>query len=87
MFEKTAILLYIENMLSDLIYINSIIATELIKITENTATIRHGKEFLDETNCPAEHRELNKRIIEIVKKYKKKPEDSTILENHVLKHL
>jgi hypothetical protein len=87
MSEKTSILLYIKKMLSDLIYINSIIATELIRITENSATIRHGKEFLDETNCPAEHRELNKRIIEIVKKYKKKDEDLTILQNHVLKHL
>ena len=87
MSEKTSILLYIKNILSDLIYINGIIATELIKITENSATIRHGKEFLDETNCPAEHRELNKSIIEIVKKYEKNPEDLNILENHVLKHL
>lgn len=87
MSEKTSILLNIKNILSDLIYINGIIATELIKITENTATIRRGKEFLDETNCPAEHRELNKKIIEIVKKYKKNPEESNILENHVLKHL
>jgi hypothetical protein len=86
MSEKTSILLDIKNILSDLIYINGIIATELIKITENSATIRHGKEFLDKTNCLAEHHELNKKVIEIVKKYQKKPEDSAILENHVLNH-
>ena len=69
MSEQTAILVYIKNMLADLIYINGIIATELIKVTENTATIRRGNEFLDTTACPAEHFELNKKIIEILKTY------------------
>jgi hypothetical protein len=74
-------------MLADLIYINGIIATELIKVTENTATIRRGKEFLNETSCPAEHHELNKQIINILKKYQRKPTDITALESHVIKHL
>ena len=74
-------------MLADLIYINGIIATELIKVTENTATIRRGEEFLQKTSCPAEHLELNKKIIEIVKKYQRKPEDTASLAAHVLKHL
>ena len=87
MSEQTNILLYIKNILADLIYINGIIATELIKVTENTATIRRGEEFLNETNCPAEHHELNKKIIEIVEKYKKKGEDTATLATHVLKHL
>lgn len=87
MSEQTSILLYIKNMLADLIYINGIIATELIKITENTATIRRGKEFLDKTSCPAEHYELNKQIIEIMKKYQKKPTNLAALEAHVFKHL
>jgi hypothetical protein len=87
MSEQTSILLYIKNMLADLIYINSIIATELIKITENTATIRRGEEFLKETSCLAEHYELSKNIIEIAKKYQKKPSDLAILEDHVLKHI
>ena len=73
-------------MLSDLIYINGIIATELIKVTENTATIRHVEEFLDKTSCPEEHLELNKQIIEIVKKYQRKPSDTAGLEKHILKH-
>jgi hypothetical protein len=87
MSEQISILLYIKNMLSDLIYINGIIATELIKVTENTATIRRGEEFLEETSCLAEHHELNKIIVEIVKKYQRKPLDLERLEKHVLKHL
>ena len=85
--DQINLLLYIKNVLMDLVYINGIIATELIRVTENTATIRHGSEFIDKTSCPAEHNELNKQIIEIVKKYVKSPEDLASLEKHVLKHL
>jgi len=74
-------------MLADLIYLNGIIATELMKVTENTATIRRGEEFLEKTSCPSEHYELNRKIIEIVKKYQRKPEDVVGLETHVLKPL
>lgn len=87
MSEQTPILLFIKNMLADLIYINGIIATELIKVTENTATIRRGEEFLNKTSCPSEHHELNKKVIEIVRKYQRKPTDLAALETHVLKHL
>ncbi len=86
MSEQIAILLYIKNMLSDLIYINGIIATELIKVTENTATIRHGEEFLNKTTCLAEHNQLNKKIIEILRRYQKTTEDLAGLDSHVLKH-
>jgi len=86
MSEQIAILLYIKNMMADLIYINGIIATELIKVTENTATIRRGEEFLNKSTCPAEHNQLNKKIIEILKKYQKTAEDLAGLESHVLKH-
>jgi len=77
----------ISEKLSELLYINGIIATELIKITENTATIRRGEEFLDKTSCISEHYELNKNIINILKKYTKKPGNLTGLEKHVLKHI
>ncbi len=86
MSEQIAILLYIKNMLADLIYINGIVATELIKVTENTATIRHGEEFLNKTNCLAEHNQLNESIIKILKKYQKSPNDLVGLASHVLKH-
>ena len=85
--EQIALLLYIKNMLADLIYINGVIATELIKVTENTAIIRRGEEFLNTTNCLTEHKELNEKIIEIVKKYINNPEDSKCLEKHTLMHL
>jgi len=86
MSEQIAILLYIKNMLADLIYINGIVATELIKVTENTATLRHGEEFLKKTTCLAEHNQLNKKIIEILEKYQKSPDDIAGLASHVLKH-
>ncbi|MFX1314898.1 MAG: hypothetical protein ACFE9T_03480 [Promethearchaeota archaeon] len=86
MSDQISLLLYIKTMLADLIYINGVIATELIKVTENTATIRHGEEFLRTTNCLTEHQELNEKIIEIVKKYKSKKEDFIGLERHVMKH-
>ncbi|MFX0132998.1 MAG: hypothetical protein ACFFDN_05060 [Candidatus Hodarchaeota archaeon] len=87
MSEQVSILLYIKNMLADLIHINGIIATELINVTENTATIRRGEEFLNETSCIAEHHELKKQIINILKKYQRKSTDTKLLESHVLKHL
>ena len=84
---EIGLLAFIKNELADLIYLNGIIATELIRITENTAALRHGEEFFNKTGCSAEHNELNKKIMEIVKKYKDKPEDHESLEKHVLKHL
>ncbi|MHA2005949.1 MAG: hypothetical protein ACXABO_00440 [Promethearchaeota archaeon] len=86
MSEQTAILVYIKNMLADLIYLNGIIATELIKVTENTATIRHGEEFLKKTTCLAEHDQLNNKVIEILMKYQKTPRDLAGLDDHILKN-
>lgn len=85
--DEIAILLYIKNLLTDMMYLNGIIATELIKITENTAAIRRGEDFFSKSSCVSEHEELNKKIIEIVKKYKTKPEEYSDLEKHVLKHI
>ncbi len=88
MSDQTSVLLYIQHMLGDLIYINGIIATELINITENTAAMRHGEDFLAGSKCTQEHDQLKKNIVNIVKNYKRKPEDFIeILEKHVLKHL
>lgn len=77
-------------MLADIIYLNSIIATELVRITENTAAIRRGEDFLSQSPCVPEHDALNLQVIDIVRKYINKPEDcdkKECLENHVLKHL
>jgi len=89
MSDQLKLLLYVKDMISDLIYINSIIASELIKITENTAALRHGQEFLEKSNCLAEHQELSKHLVDIIGKYNKAPieiERKKSLEKHILKH-
>ena len=75
MSDPTSVLLYIKQMLGDLMYINGIIATELINITENTAAMRHGEDFLAKSPCISEHEQLKKNIVNIVKNYKQKPEE------------
>jgi len=69
--DQLKLVLYMKNMFSDLLYINSIIATELVKITENLAAIRHGEDFLEKSTCTTEHNELNQEIINILDKYNK----------------
>ncbi|TFG29366.1 MAG: hypothetical protein EU532_03250 [Promethearchaeota archaeon] len=85
--EHLALLQKMTEQLTELIYINGIIATELIKITENSAAIRRGEDFLNKSNCVFEHNQLNRRIIEILKNYINKPEKIESLEKHVLNHL
>lgn len=89
MSDQIKLLLYIKNMLSDLIYINSIIATELIKVTENLAVQRYGSDFLEKSSCIEEHNKLSDDILDVVEKYYKLPDESERLKNltdHVLKH-
>ncbi len=69
--------------LKDLLYINAIIATELVRITENTASMA-GKPETKVAKCSEEHQKLNEQIIKLVKKYKSTL--ANILENHVLPH-
>jgi hypothetical protein len=76
-------------MISDLIYINSIMATELIKINENLAAIRKGEEFLKKSSCIEEHSHISRHVIDIVTKYNKAEnelERKEDLEKHVIKH-
>ena len=88
--DQTKLVLYMKNMFSDLIYINSVIATELVKITENLAAMRHGEDFLERSTCTTEHNELNQEIINILDKYNKTSNEVirvARLKKHVLKHL
>ena len=88
--DQTSVLLFIKNILADLVYINSITATELMKITENLAALRHGEEFLKKSSCLREHDALNREILGILDKYNKAPNEITrkeCLEKHVLNHL
>jgi hypothetical protein len=87
--DQLKLLLYMKTMFSDLIYINSIIATELVKITENLAAIRHGEDFLEKSTCLTEHDELNQEIINILDKYNKTSDEVIRIERlkkHILKH-
>ena len=88
--DQLKLVLYMKNMFSDLIYINSIIATELVKITENLAALRHGEDFLEKSTCTTEHKDLNQEILNIIDKYNKTPDEIIRMERlkkHVLKHL
>ena len=76
-------------MMSDLIYINSIIASELIKMNENLAAQRHGEDFLKESSCIPEHQQLSSHIIDIIDKYNKAHNEvqrKDDLKKHILKH-
>ena len=88
--DQIKVVLYMKNMFSDLIFINSVIATELVKITESLAALRHGEDFLKKSACLQEHNNLNKDIINILNKYGKLSDEidrKNRLEKHVLKHL
>lgn len=69
--------------LKDLSFINAVIATELIRITENTALIAKKPEEKVK-KCAVEHDRLAEKIIELVEKYR--PADTKLLKTHVLKH-
>jgi hypothetical protein len=89
MSDQLKLILYIKNMLSDMIYINSIIATEMMKITENLAALRHGEQFLENSECIPEHNTLNQEIMKIVEKYNTAPTDlsrKNNLKKHVIDH-
>ena len=89
MSEQLKIMLYLKTMVSDLIFVNSVIATELIKVNENLAAQRHGEDFLKKSACIEEHSAISKHIINIIDKYNKTSSEllrKDDLEKHVLKH-
>ncbi|MFA5331298.1 MAG: hypothetical protein WC342_02860 [Methanoregula sp.] len=70
----------IKEMLGDLIWLNAVIATELIQITENTSAILR-KSPPPET-CIRDHQELRATALAIAEKYHKE----TALARHLGKH-
>ncbi len=70
----------IKEMLGELLWINSVIATELIQITENTSQILR-KADIPET-CRVEHGKLRVAALDIAERYK----PNTGLKEHLLKH-
>lgn len=71
----------LKELLADLIWLNGLIATELIQVTENTSKALRGE--IPE-KCRVEHRRLREKVLEILEKYR--PEDARPLREHVLKH-
>ena len=70
--------------LKDLTYINAVIATELIRITENTALIAN-KPTEKVSKCVIEHDKISAKVIQLAEKYA----DHSLLQplkDHVLKH-
>jgi hypothetical protein len=70
----------LKGMLRDLLWLNAVIATELIQITENTSAILR-KAPPPET-CLVEHGALRATALEIADRYK----PGTMLRQHIEKH-
>lgn len=56
-------------MLADLIWLNAVIATELIQVTENTSAILRNAP--PPASCITEHNELRVTALAIAEKYRK----------------
>lgn len=69
-----------KEMLRDLLWLNALIATELIQITENTSQIL--RKAAPPESCIVEHAALRKTALEIADRYR----PGTMLRKHVAEH-
>ncbi len=69
-----------KEMLADLIWLNAVIATEVIQITENTSAIL--RQSPPPASCLAEHHALRETALSIAEKYR----PGTMLAQHLGKH-
>jgi hypothetical protein len=69
-----------KELLKDLIWLNAVIATELIQITENISSILRQAPPPD--SCIADHNRLRHQALAIVEKY----HDAAALRDHLLGH-
>jgi hypothetical protein len=67
-------------MLADLIWLNAVIATELIQITENSSSIL--RKTSPPASCLAEHHALRETALAMAEKYR----PGTLLAQHLGKH-
>jgi hypothetical protein len=67
-------------MLADLVWLNAVIATELIQITENTSAIL--RKSSPPASCLAEHHELRRTALAMAEKYR----PGTMLAEHLGQH-
>jgi hypothetical protein len=70
----------IKEMLKDLLWLNAVIATELIQITENTS--ESARKSPPPERCLTEHNELRRTALAIAERYR----EGTMLSQHILKH-
>ena len=70
----------IKEMLADLIWLNALIATELIQVTDNTSAIL--RKSPPPESCLVEHAALRKTALSIARRYSQ----DTMLEQHLNKH-
>lgn len=73
----------IEDLLKDLILLNSIIAVETLQMTENLSKIARKSNSIPE-KCQYSHDKLREQIINILKKHMQ--EEAEFLEEHISKH-
>ena len=67
-------------MLADLIWLNALIATELIQVTENTSAILRNAS--PPASCLADHNALRTTALKIAEKYRK----DSVLARHLGTH-
>ena len=67
-------------MLADMVWLNAVIATELIQITENTSAIL--RKSAPPASCLAEHHALRETALAMAEKYR----PGTMLGQHLGKH-
>ncbi|MDD1699175.1 MAG: hypothetical protein LUQ04_00070 [Methanoregula sp.] len=70
----------IKEMLADLIWLNALIATELIQVTENTSAIL--RKSPPPQSCLDEHNALRDTALSMAEKYR----PGTLLSRHLGKH-
>jgi hypothetical protein len=70
----------IKEMLADLIWLNALIATELIQVTENSSSIL--RKSPPPKTCLVEHNALRETALSLAEKYR----PGTMLAQHLGKH-
>jgi hypothetical protein len=70
----------IKEMLADLIWLNALIATELIQVTENSSAIL--RKSAPPESCLQEHHALRETALFMAEKYR----PGTMLSQHLTKH-
>lgn len=69
-----------KEMLADLVWLNAVIATELLQITENTSSIL--RKTAPPASCLAEHHELRKTALAMAERYR----PGSVLARHLGEH-